>query len=320
MKVLITGGTGLVGSSINIDGAVKVSSKDADLRDPSAVNALFNKVRPTHVIHCAARVGGVLANMNGNGNFFYDNIMMNTNVIEESRKWGVERMVCFVSTCIFPDQINVPLKEDCIHLGAPHSSNFGYAYAKRMVDVQIRAYEQQYGTNFVAVIPTNIYGPYDNFDLEKCHVVPALIRKCIEANISGGDFEVWGTGKTLREFVFSEDIGKLAEWALFDYKKNDPVILSSGQEVSIKQLAEIIANKVGYTKDIKWLPDKPEGQNRKPTDTSRLREYFPDFQFTSLEDGIEKTVEWYLSNMVQPDIPNEVFFGSHNCTQDFYIR
>ena len=169
-KVLITGGTGLVGSSISQ--GIKLSSKDGDLRDLDKTLEIFDKHKPNKVIHCAGRVGGLGGNMNYKGEFFYDNIMMNTNVIEAARRTGVERLVCFLSTCVFPDDVEYPLTEEKVHLGEPHFSNYPYAYAKRMADIQIRAYREQYGIEYVSVIPTNIYGPHDNFNIETGHVLP----------------------------------------------------------------------------------------------------------------------------------------------------
>ena len=176
LVTLVTGGGGLVGSSLNKD-MFKVSS-EFDLRDTYVTDKLFSDLSPNNVIHCAGRVGGLGGNMNMKGEFFYDNIMINTNVIESCRKHGVKKLVCFLSTCVFPDNVEYPLTVKKIHLGPPHTSNDAYSYAKRMADIQIRAYREQYGLNYVSVIPTNIYGPNDNFDLVNGHVVPSLIHKC----------------------------------------------------------------------------------------------------------------------------------------------
>ena len=175
--ILITGGTGLVGSAIK--NGTKLSSKDGDLRKWETTLNIFNHHKPKKVIHCAGKVGGLGGNMNYKGEYFYDNIMMNTNVIEASRLVGVEKLVCFLSTCVFPDNVEFPLTEQKVHLGEPHFSNYPYAYAKRMADIQIKAYREQYGIEYVSVIPTNIYGPHDNFNIETGHVLPSLIHKCI---------------------------------------------------------------------------------------------------------------------------------------------
>ena len=294
MKLLVTGGTGLVGSAISAD--VKISSKDLDLKDLHATNAAFKVLKPTHVIHCAGRVGGLGGNLNAKGEFYYDNIMINTNVIEACRRSGVEKLVCFLSTCVFPDKAEYPLTEDKIHLGEPHSSNFGYAYAKRMADVQIRAYREQYGLDYMCVIPTNIYGPNDNFDIENGHVLPSLIHKCYLAKKHNQDFEVWGSGKPLREFIFSKDVAEISKLLLDNYTGNEPIILTSSKEYSIKQVVDIIVDMMQFKGKVKWLSDKPDGQYRKPADNSKLLSVLPDYEFTPLEDGLKQTIEWFIEN------------------------
>ena len=294
MKKLVTGGTGLVGSAI--DAEVKLSTKDVDLKDWKSTLDIFKKEKPDKVIHCAARVGGLGGNMNYKGEFFYENIMINTNVLEACRQVGVKKVVSFLSTCVFPDDIEYPLTEKKVHLGEPHSSNYPYAYAKRMADIQSRAYNEQYGTNYVSVIPTNIYGPHDNFSIDDGHVLPALLHKCYLAKYLGGDLEVWGSGKPLREFIYSEDVAKLSEWALDNYEEQEPIILSTSEEISIKDVVDIIVDKFNFKGDVVWLSDKPDGQFRKPSDNSKLKSYLPDFKFTPIEEGIEKTVNWLEDN------------------------
>ena len=294
MSILITGGTGLVGSSLK--NGIKLSSKDVDLRDWNKTITKFENINPDKVIHCAARVGGLGGNMNYKGEFFYENIMINTNVLEASRQIGVKKVVSFLSTCVFPDDVEYPLAEKKIHLGEPHSSNYPYAYAKRMVDVQSRAYNEQYGTNYICVIPTNIYGPDDNFSIDNGHVLPALLHKCYLAKQNNTDLKVWGSGKPLREFIYSEDVAKLTEWALDNYEEQEPVIFSTSQEISIKDIVDIIVDKFDFKGNVVWQSDKPDGQFRKPSDNSKLLSYLPDFEFTPIEDGIEKTVEWLVNN------------------------
>ena len=294
MKTLVTGGTGLVGSTINAD--FKLSSKDVDLKQFDITLAVFDFFKPKKVIHCAARVGGLGGNMNYKGEFFLDNIMMNTNVLESCRQVGVEKLVSFMSTCVFPDDVEYPLTEKKVHLGEPHSSNYPYAYAKRMLDVQSRAYNEQYGTNYVTVIPTNIYGPNDNFSIENGHVLPSLLHKCYLAKQNNTDLKVWGSGKPLREFIYSEDVGKLSEWALDNYEEQEPIIFSTSEEISIRDVVDIIVDKFNFKGKVVWESDKPDGQFRKPSDNSKLKSYLPDFKFTPIEDGIEKTVEWLVNN------------------------
>ena len=294
MKTLITGGSGLVGSAI--DAEVKLSSKDVDLKDWKSTLDIFKKENPDKVIHCAARVGGLGGNMNHKGEFFYENIMINTNVLEACRRVGVKKVVSFLSTCVFPDDVEYPLTEKKIHMGEPHNSNYPYAYAKRMLDVQSRAYNEQYGTNYVCVIPTNIYGPNDNFDIQNGHVLPSLIHKCYLAKQNNTDLEVWGSGKPLREFIYSEDVGKLTEWALGNYEEEEPIIFSTSNEISIGNVVEIVVNCIDFKGKVIFDKEKPDGQFRKPSDNSKLKSYLPDFKFTSIEEGIKKSVEWFMEN------------------------
>lgn len=292
-KVLVTGGFGLVGSSINAD--IRIGS-NFDLRNGQLCNEVFKMYSPTHVIHCAAKVGGLGSNMNHKGEFFYDNIMINSNVIESSRKNNVKKLVSFLSTCVFPDKIDYPLTESKIHLGPPHSSNDAYAYAKRMADVQIRAYREQYGLNYTSVIPTNIYGPNDNFSLVHGHVMPMLIHKLYLAQKDKTDFTVWGSGKPLREFIYSKDIAKLTEWALESYDESEPIIFTNSNEISIAELVDLLVKEFNFKGNVKFDSTKPDGQFRKPSDNSKLKSYLPDFEFTPIEIGIKETVNWFIEN------------------------
>jgi len=267
-KILVTGGNGLVGSSITSD--VKIG-KEYDLRNPDETNKMFEFHKPTHVIHCAGKVGGLSANMNYKGEFFYDNIMINTNVIESARKNNVKKLVSFLSTCVFPDNIEYPITEKKIHLGEPHSSNYPYAYAKRMSDIQIRAYREQYGLEYVSVIPTNIYGPNDNFSLESGHVIPMLLHKMYNAQRDNTDFVVWGSGTPLREFIYSKDIAKLSEWALDNYNESEPIIFSNSNEISIKDLVDLLVNEFNFKGKVIFDKTKPDGQFRKPSDNLKLK-------------------------------------------------
>ena len=241
MKTLLTGAGGLVGSTIEAD--VRVEGKSTcDLTNFGDTLLLFKHFQPTHVIHCAAKVGGLGANLSHMGEFFYDNMLINLNVLEAARRTGVQKVLSFMSTCIFPDHASNPLIEMQLHDGPPHPSNYGYAYSKRMLDVQSRAYNEQYGvvtsngnvmsfgTKYITVIPTNIYGPNDNFELENSHVIPALIHKCYLAKRDNTPFVVWGSGKPLREFIYSEDVGNITKFLLENYSDDEPVIISTGEE------------------------------------------------------------------------------------------
>ena len=293
MKKLVTGGTGLVGSAIIAD--VKIG-RNYDLTNPEICDSLFNEHNPTHVIHCAAKVGGLGGNMNYKGEYFHNNIMINTNVIESARKVGVTNLVSFLSTCVFPDNIEYPLTEKKIHLGEPHFSNYPYAYAKRMADIQIRAYREQYGLKYTSVIPCNIYGPNDNFSLEHGHVIPMLIHKLYLAQQRNEDFVIWGSGKPLREFIFSKDVAKLADWALYNYDESEPIIFSTSNEISIMDLVDLLVTDFEFKGKVIFDNSKPDGQFRKPSDNSKLKSYLPNFEFTSIEDGIKETVYWFKEN------------------------
>ena len=293
-KVLVTGGTGLVGTTVEAD--IKLGTRDANLINREETQEIFAKHQPTHVVHTAARVGGVGGNMKAKGEFYYDNIMMNTNVLEACRLNNVQKLVSILSTCIFPDNIEYPLTEKKIHSGPPHKSNYGYAYAKRMLDVQTEVYRDQYDVNFTCVVPTNIYGPNDNFDVESGHVLPSLIHKCYIAKQQNTDLVVWGSGNPLREFIYSKDVGKLINWALDNYNDSEPVILTTSHEISIKDVVGLIVEKVGFTGNVVFDTSKPEGQFRKPADNSQLISLVPDFKFTPIEEGITETVNWFIDN------------------------
>jgi GDP-L-fucose synthase len=204
--------------------------------------------------------------------------------------------VAFLSTCIFPNEIEYPLTEKKIHLGVPHFSNDAYAYSKRMVDVQIRAYREQYGLNYKSVIPTNIYGPNDNYDIVNGHVIPSLIHKCYLARENKTPLNIWGSGKPLREFIFSSDVAKLTKWVLKNYNENEPIILSTSEEISIKDLVGIITELMHFKGEVIFDLTKPDGQYRKPSDNSKIKSYLPDFNFTPLYDGLKETIEYFEKN------------------------
>ena len=293
-KVLVTGGYGMVGSAM--ESQIKLSRETCDLTNPKQTHKLFQLIKPDGVIHCAGKVGGIGGNSNYKGEYFYDNLMINTNVIESARKAGVKNLVAFLSTCVFPDKVKYPLTVDQIQLGEPHESNYPYAYAKRMADVQIRAYREQYGINYTSIIPSNIYGPNDNFSLEHGHVMPMLIHKLYLAKKNKTDFTVWGSGKPLREFVYSKDIAKVAEWALFNYEGTDPLIVSGDEEISIKDLVGLLVDEFKFKGKVIFDKTKPDGQLRKPSDNSKIKELMPDFEYTPFEKGIKETVNWFIEN------------------------
>ena len=292
MKIMVTGGSGLVGSAIH--GQFKPTHEELDLMDLGSIIDYIENNEITHIIHCAARVGGIKANMEHQGEFFYENIIMNSNVLEAARQCGVEKVVSFMSTCVFPDDSTYPLSPDQIHNGEPHSSNFAYAYAKRMLEVQSRAYREQYGCNFVTVIPCNIYGPNDNFDLDSSHVIPALIHKCYVAKENDTDFTVWGTGRAYREFVYVDDVATITKWVLHNYNEPEPFIISPDEEISVAVLSQSIMFKMVGNGTIIYDHTKPDGQLRKPSDNSILKRCLPDFKFTPIQEGLSKTINWFL--------------------------
>jgi GDP-L-fucose synthase len=295
-KILVTGGSGLVGSEFVGEQYLKPTSKDVDFRITDEVNTLIRLNDFDSIIHCAAKVGGVGSNMKYKGEFFYDNIMMNTNIIESAKFFGVKKLVAFLSTCVFPNDVEYPLTEKKIHLGPPHFSNDAYAYAKRMVDVQIKSYNEQYGVNYKSVIPTNIYGPKDNYNIENGHVIPSLIHKCYLARENKTDFSIWGSGTPLREFIFSKDVAKLTEWVLNSYEENEPIILSTSEEISIKEVVDIIVEIMNFKGNVIFDSSKPDGQFRKTSDNSKIKNYLPNFKFTPLYEGLKETIDWFEGN------------------------
>jgi GDP-L-fucose synthase len=291
---LITGGYGLVGSEFT--SGTKIGRQDCDLTDSLETQRFFESVQPDMVVHTAARVGGVLVNTDKVYDFFLDNLRINTNVIDSARRVGVKKLLAFSSTCVMPDKTSYPLQESYLHMGPPHVSNFGYAYAKRMIDIQIQACNQQYHTSYFTVIPTNVYGPWDNYNMQNGHVLPSLIHKCFLAKKNGEDFEVWGTGNALREFVFSRDVAKICDILLDNHQTSESIIISTSQEYSIKHVVDLICGIMEYKGKVVYNTDRPEGQHRKPTDISRLKSIIGNFEFTPLHAGLEETIGYFIEN------------------------
>jgi len=277
---------------------VFLSSKDADLTSYEQTKAVFDKVKPTHVIHLAAKVGGLFKNMRLKVEMFRDNIAINDNVLRCSYELGVEKVVSCLSTCIFPDKISYPINETQVHLGPPHFSNEGYAYAKRMIDVLNRAYHEEYNCNFTSVIPTNIYGPYDNYHLEDSHVIPGIIHKCFIAKKNGTDLVLMGTGKPLRQFVYSADLGALIVWTLDNYHELTPLILSVGEkdEVSIAEVANMVAEAMDFKGKIVFDTSKADGQYKKTVENTKLLQLYPEFKFTDMRVAIKESVKFFEDN------------------------
>ncbi|CAG9861111.1 unnamed protein product [Phyllotreta striolata] len=309
--VLVTGGSGLVGKAIekivkienrNDEKWIFLSSKDGDLSDFNATKKIFETYKPTHVVHLAAMVGGLFHNMSHNLDFLRKNLHINDNVLQLSYENNVEKVVSCLSTCIFPDKTVYPIDETMVHNGPPHPSNFGYSYAKRLIDIQNRAYSQQHGCQFTSIIPCNVFGPYDNYNLDSSHVIPGLIRKLHDIIQQGGKtFTVMGTGKPLRQFIYSLDLAKLILWVLRNYQEIEPIILSVDEdsEISIKQLAEEIAKAFDFQGEVVFDTSKADGQYKKTASNAKLRKYLPDFEFTPFSTAITESVEWYKQNCKQ---------------------
>jgi GDP-L-fucose synthase len=299
MTTLVTGSNGLVGSAVralNPPEYFFATKEDADLLDFEQTMALFSKIKPKRVLHLAALVGGVGGNSLNSADYFMGNLRININTLEAARVNGVERLVSFMSTCVFPDNVDYPLTPRSLHSGPPHPSNFGYAYAKRMLEVQTRAYRVQWGLKYSIAIPANIYGPYDNFDLQNGHVVPSLIHKIYKAKIENMPLQVWGTGKSLREFIYSEDIARLAIWMLDNYDNSEPLILSNSSESSIQSIVELIVNLMNFSGEVVFDTSKPDGQYRKPSDSEILKSLNPEFKFVPIEEGFKRTIDWFIHN------------------------
>ena len=301
--ILVTGGTGLVGKALHSIMEdypnyvfVFLSSLECDLTEYDEILNCFNKYEPEYVIHLAANVGGLYKNLNKKVEMFEQNILMNFNVVKACHMFNVKKCIFALSTCVFPDKVEYPINEKTLHEGPPHSSNEGYAYAKRMLEVHCRMYNEQFGTNYVCIIPTNIYGPNDNFSLEDGHVIPSLIHKCYLAKKSNQPFQIKGSGKALRQFIYSEDLAKLIMIVLETYEKKDSIILSVDEkdEITIKEAAEEIADCLNYH-NIEFLTNFSEGQYKKTADNTKMKE-FTNFSFTPIKEGLKTTVEWFINN------------------------
>jgi GDP-L-fucose synthase len=303
-KVLVTGGAGFLGSFVVeklLERGVKdifvPRSKDYDLVDMEAIRALYRDARPELVIHLAARVGGIGANRANPGKFFYDNLMMGVQMMEAARQGGIEKFVAIGTICAYPKFTPIPFQEENLWNGYPEETNAPYGLAKKMLLVQAQAYRQQYGMNAIYLLPVNLYGPRDNFDTETSHVIPALIRKCVEAGERGDDHIVaWGDGSPTREFLYVEDAAEGILLAAELYNRSDPVNLGSAFEISIKDLVGLIARHSGFKGKIVWDTTQPNGQPRRKLDIRRAVQEFKFRARTPFEEGLRKTIGWYLAH------------------------
>jgi GDP-L-fucose synthase len=310
-RALVTGGAGFLGSflveKLRERGCKDIfvpRSKDYDLVEMEAVKRLYQDSKPDIVIHLAARVGGIGANRANPGRFFYENLVMGVQMMEVGRQIGIKKFVAIGTICAYPKFTPVPFKEEDLWNGYPEETNAPYGLAKKMLLVQAQAYRQQYGFNAIYLLPVNLYGPKDNFDLETSHVIPALIRKCVDAmsqpqpsNLPPRTITIWGTGRATREFLYVEDAAEGILLATEKYDNPDPVNLGAGFEISVKDLLDLIVRLTGFKGEIFWDSSKPDGQPRRMLDISKAKKEFGFSSKRSLEEGLSKTIDWYISTI-----------------------
>ncbi len=303
-RIVVTGGAGFLGGFLveklkarGYQNIMVPTHRDYDLTSEAAVERLYDTAKPDVVFHLAAQVGGIGANRDNPGRFFYANMAMGLHLIEAARKFGLKKFIQAGTICAYPKFTPVPFRESELWNGYPEETNAPYGIAKKALLVMCQAYRQQYGLNAIYLLPVNMYGPRDNFNLQTSHVIPALIRKCVEAR-NRGDREIvaWGTGSASREFLYVEDCAEGLVAAAERYDSPEPVNLGNGREITIRELTELVARFCGFTGKIVWDPTKPDGQPRRCLDVSRARECFGFTAQTPLEIGLKKTVEWFESN------------------------
>jgi GDP-L-fucose synthase len=302
-RFLVTGGAGFLGSfvmdQLRAKGATRIAAPtiaEVDLTDAISVRRLMADVKPEVILHLAARVGGIGANRDYPAEFFYDNLMMGTHIIHEAWKAGARKIVAIGTVCSYPKDPPIPFKEENLWDGYPEETNAAYGLSKKMLLVQAQAYRQQYGFNTVVLLPVNLYGPRDNFNLETSHVIPAFILKCLAAKESGKDEVVmWGDGSPTREFLYVEDAARGILLAAERYDGDLPVNLGSGREISIKDLVSKLAGMLAYTGRITWDTTKPNGQPRRLLDVSRAKDTFGFSAEVSFDEGLRRTIDWYLA-------------------------
>jgi GDP-L-fucose synthase len=306
-KVLVTGGAGFLGGQVVAElkaaGARDIlvpRSRDVDLTDVQATRRLYERERPSLVLHLAARVGGIGANQKHPGSFFRDNLAMGFNVLEEARRAGTAKVVVAGTICAYPKFAPVPFREDDLWNGYPEETNAPYGIAKKALLVMAQAYRQEFGCNFVMLFPVNLYGPRDNFDLETSHVIPAMIRKFVSAEQRGErEVVLWGDGSPTREFLYVDDAARGLVQAALHYDDPDPVNIGAGFEISMRDLAQLIANKVGYRGALRWDTSRPNGQPRRMLDVSRAKQRFGFEARVSFDEGLDRTIAWYRAQTAE---------------------
>jgi GDP-L-fucose synthase len=307
--IAVTGGAGFLGSHVverlRALGAAQVHvvrSRDYDLVDRAAARRMYQEIRPEVVFHLAARVGGIGANQKNPGAYFHDNLLMGVHVMEEARHANVKKVVLAGTICSYPKHTPVPFREEALWDGYPEETNAPYGVAKKALIVMAEAYRAQYGLRTIALLPVNLYGPRDNFDLESSHVIPAMIRKCVRAKLRGERaIELWGDGSPTREFLYVEDCARGLVLAAERYDDSAPVNLGAGFEISMRDLAARIAELCGYAGELRWNPERPNGQPRRSLDVSRARERFGFSAEVPFEEGLRRTIAWYREHGAQED-------------------
>jgi GDP-L-fucose synthase len=315
-RVLVTGGAGFLGGAVvealrrrGCTGIVVPRSREHDLTDAGAIDALLRRERPQVLFHLAAVVGGIGANRENPGRFFYENAIMGIQLIEYARRYGVEKTIVAGTVCAYPKHAPVPFKEDALWDGYPEETNAPYGIAKKALLVQCQAYREQYGMNAIYLLPVNLYGPRDNFDPRSSHVIPALIRKAVEARDAGSDeFVVWGDGSATREFLYVDDAAEGIVSAAERYDGAAPVNLGSGEEIPIRELVGVIAELCGFRGRVVWDKTKPNGQPRRKLDTTRAEREFGWRAGTPLREGLRRTIAWYES--AQRALPDPAAVGT----------
>lgn len=302
-RLLITGAEGMVGKALikilpKNNNIISIDLPKYDLRKQDEVDNIFSTLKPDYVIHLAARVGGVKENSNKLAEFYTDNILMNTFVLHAAHKYKVKKLISMLSTCVYPDKCSYPLTENQIHDGFPHDSNYGYAFSKRMLHIQSKAYRDQYNDNFVCVMPNNLIGEEDNFDLNSSHVVPAIIRKIYESKLNKTEVILWGNGECLREFTYVGDLAKILLIILNSYNRSEPLNIGNPKEYSIKYVANCIKNNLKFKGNIIFNINEPSGQFRKPSSNERFLNFVKTnnikFDYTNFEEALKNICNWFV--------------------------